>query len=112
MIAPLLGATVIAGIACALAGFVFTGADSRRAVAISAGVAFAVQSAGFAIVWRLKRWNIMGAWGLAAGLRFLALAAYGLIAVRTLALPATAALFSLVTFFFVTTLAEPWLLRP
>jgi hypothetical protein len=44
-------------------------------------------------------------------LRFVTLAVYALVAVKTLALPAAPALFSLVTFFFLTTLAEPWLLR-
>jgi len=53
---------------------------------------------------------VIGAWGLSALLRFAALAAYAL-SLKALALPAEPALISLVTFFFVTTLAEPWLLR-
>jgi len=111
MIATLAGTAIIAGIALAFAGFVFTDADGRRAVAVSATVALVVQAAGFAVVRQLRARNMMGAWGLAAGLRMLTLVSYALVAVKMLGLPATAALFSLVTFFFVTTLAEPWLFR-
>ena len=110
-IATLAGAAIIAGIALAFAGFVFTGPDGRRAVAVSAAVAFVVQAAGFAVVRRLRAQNMMSAWGLAACLRLVALVSYAFVAVKVLGLPATAALFSLVTFFFVTTLAEPWLFR-
>jgi hypothetical protein len=98
-------------VALILGGLVFTTSDGRRAVMVSAWTAWAVQLAGFAVVWRLKRWNVMGAWGLAMLLRFLTLAVYALVAVKVLQLPVAPALFSLVTFFFVTTLAEPWLLR-
>jgi hypothetical protein len=110
-IAILAGAAIIAGLGLALGGLIFTTADSRRAIALSAVVAYVVQTAGFAVVRRFRSRNLMGAWGLTAGLRFVALLAYAFLVVKVLGLPGTAALFSLVTFFFVTTLAEPWLLR-
>ena len=103
---------VIAGLAALLAGLAFRGAEARRAITASATVAYVVQIAAFAIIWRLRRWNVVGAWGLGVALRFVALAVYALVAVRMLSLQPAPALFSLVTFFFVTTLAEPWLLRP
>lgn len=105
-----LGAIVIMTIAVLLDQAVFTSPAARRAVQISAEIAYAVQLAGFAILARLKRWNVMAAWGLTALLRFATLAAYAF-SLKALALPPVPALISLVTFFFVTTLAEPWLIR-
>jgi hypothetical protein len=105
-----LGAVVIMALAALLDVTAFTNPAARRAVQFSAEIAYATQLAGFALLSRLRRWNVMAAWGLAALLRFAALAAYAL-SLKALALPATPALISLVTFFFVTTLAEPWLIR-
>jgi hypothetical protein len=111
LIALAVGAIVIMALAALLDVTLFTSPAERRAVQISAEVAYAVQLAGFALLFRLRKWNVMAAWGLAAILRFGALAVYALVLVKPLGLPATAALCSLVTFFFVTTLAEPWLIR-
>jgi hypothetical protein len=105
------GALVIVGLAALLDVTLFTKPSARRAVQMSAVVAYAVQLAGFALLYSLRKWNVMAAWGLAALLRFLSLAAYALLALKTLRLQPAAALCSLVTFFFVTTLAEPWLIR-
>ena len=105
-----LGAVVIMALGALLDATVFPSPAARRAVQISAAIAYATQLAGFAMLSRLRRWNVMAAWGLSALLRFAALAAYAL-SLKALALPAEPALISLVTFFFVTTLAEPWLLR-
>jgi hypothetical protein len=110
LIALALGAIVIMALAGFLDVTVFTSPAARRAVQISAEIAYAVQLIGFTILSRLKTWNVMAAWGLTMLLRFAALAAYGF-SLKALALPATPALISLVTFFFVTTLAEPWLIR-
>ena len=110
LVALTLGAIVIMTIAALLDQTVFTSPASRRAVQISAEIAYAVQLVGFAILLSLKRWNVMAAWGLTALLRFAAVAAYGF-SLRALGLPPVPALISLVTFFFVTTLAEPWLIR-
>ncbi len=103
---------VIIALAALIAWLAFPGADARRAITASATLAYLVQIAAFAIVWRLRRWNVIGAWGLGVILRFATLAVYALVVVRMLSLQPAPALFSLVTFFFVTTLAEPWLLRP
>jgi len=110
LVALALGAVVIMALAALLDVTVFPSPAARRAVQISPANAYATQLAGFAILSRLKRWNVMAAWGLSALLRFAALAAYAL-SLKALALPAESALISLVTFFFVTTLAEPWLIR-
>jgi hypothetical protein len=110
LVALALGAVVIMALAALLDVTAFTNPAARRAVQISALLAYATQLGGFAILSRLRKWNVMAAWGLSALLRFAALAAYAL-SLKALALPATPALISLVTFFFVTTLAEPWLLR-
>jgi hypothetical protein len=110
LIALTLGAIVIMTIAVLLDQAVFTSPSSRRAVQLSAEIAYAAQLVGFAILVSLKRWNVMAAWILATLLRFATLAVYGF-SLKALGLPATPALISLVTFFFVTTLAEPWLIR-
>jgi hypothetical protein len=110
LIALTLGAIVIMTIALFLGQVAFTSPASRRAVQISAELAYAVQLVGFAILWRLKKWNVMAAWGLTMLLRFAALAIYAF-SLKALGLPSVPALISLVTFFFVTTLAEPWLIR-
>jgi hypothetical protein len=110
LVALTLGAIVIMTIAAFLDQVAFTSPASRRAVQISAEIAYAVQLVGFAILWRLKKWNVMAAWILTTLLRFATLAVYGF-SLKALGLPATPALISLVTFFFVTTLAEPWLIR-
>lgn len=110
LVALTLGATVIMALAALFDVTAFTSPASRRAVQLSAEIAYAVQLVGLAILVRLKRWNVVAAWGLTALLRFATLAAYGF-SLKALALPAVPALISLVTFFFVTTLAEPWLIR-
>jgi hypothetical protein len=110
-IATLAGAGIIALLGLALGALIFTTADDQRAIALSAIVAYVVQTAGFAVVRRYRSANMMGAWGLAALLRFIALVVYAFVVIKGTGLPVAAGLFSLVTFFFVTTLAEPWLLR-
>jgi hypothetical protein len=89
----------------------FGGADNHHAVAVSAGVAFVVQVVAFGMTWRLRRWNVMGAWGLGVGIRFIALGLYALIGVRAWGLAPVPALLAMVIFLFLSTLAEPWLLR-
>jgi hypothetical protein len=103
-------AAVIGAAALGL-GAVFDDGAGHRAVAVSAGVAFAVQVVAFAIVRRWHSKNVMAAWGLGMLLRFTALGVYALAAVRAWGLAPTAALISLGTFFFVSILVEPWLFR-
>jgi hypothetical protein len=90
---------------------VFAGADGHRAVLVSAAVAFVVQIAAFAAITGLRGWNVMGAWGVGVGIRFVALALYALVGIKVWALAPVPALLTLVICFFLSTLAEPWLLR-
>lgn len=102
---------VMIGAAALGLGAVFPDGAGRRAVAVSAGVALAVQVIAYAVVHRLQGRNVMAAWGLGMLLRFTALGVYALAAVRAWGLAPTAALLSLGTFFFISILTEPWLIR-
>jgi hypothetical protein len=90
---------------------VFAGTDGRHAVAVSAAVAFGVQLLAFAVSWRLRAWNVLGAWGLGVVTRFVALALYAVVGVKAWGLAPEPALLAMVIFLFLSTLAEPWLLR-
>lgn len=110
LIVALIILAVILSLATLLANTVFTAPADRRAVWLSADIAIGVQFLAATLLLALRKWNAIAAWGITVLLRFAAVAAYGF-SLKALALPATSALISLVTFFFVTTLAEPWLLR-
>lgn len=97
------------GAALLMAQFWTTAADTR-AIWTSAGVAFVVQMLAFVIATTMTRDQAMIGWGLGALLRLITLAVYALVFVNALALPATAALVSLATFFFLSTLVEPLVL--
>lgn len=90
--------------------FAFSAPGDRRAIAISAAIAFVVQLGAFVLARAWATTNVVAGWGLGMLLRFAVLAVYALIFVKVLALPASAALVSLVAFFFVSTLLEPVLL--
>jgi hypothetical protein len=87
----------------------------HKAMLVSAGLAFAVQLGSYALL-RPARGNhnapgvLMLRWGIGALTRFLVLVLYAPIA-RIMFLPLEAALVSLVTFFFLTMMAEPLLLE-
>jgi hypothetical protein len=85
----------------------------RRALGISAVLAFVVQLVAFAIAraW-VKKQNVMAGWGIGIALRFAALLLFGLIAVPRLGIPVGASLLALAMFLFVTTLIEPLFLKP
>jgi len=110
-------AATSAGAIAVLAGLlvlVFDGPTGRRAVAASAGVAFGVQMVAYVIAFRAVRMPgrpIMTAWVAGMILRFGAVGAFGLAAVRGWQLAPVPALVSLVIFLFVSTLLEPWLLQ-
>ena len=82
---------------------------------ISAGLAFAVQLGSYALL-RPARGSrgapgaLMLRWGLGALMRFVVLVLYAPLA-RIMFFPLDAALVSLVTFFFLTMMAEPLLLE-
>ena len=94
-----------------VAGLFFETPEAHRAIRISAVTAFVVQLFTFAIARLVSERNVIAGWGLGALLRLVTLAVYGLVMVKALGLPAAAALISLATFLFVSTLVEPLLLK-
>jgi hypothetical protein len=99
---------VIAG---ALLSLVFRGPGGMLAVWISAAVALVVQLAAFAAGRTIGRGNLVAKMGTGALLRFLALVVYALLTATVLHLSLAPALISIATFFFLTTLVEPLLIR-
>lgn len=96
---------------CALLlSLAFDGPGEMRAIRVSAAVAWPVQMLTFAVARLGGRDKLIVGWGIGALIRFATLAVYGLVIVRALELPATPALISLATFFFVTMVVEPVLL--
>jgi hypothetical protein len=88
-------------------GVAFDDPGERRAVWTSAAVAYAVQLLAFAIARFLRRDNVMLGWGMGVLVRLVTLVAFALVFVNALGLAPTAALISLATCFFLTTLVEP-----
>ena len=87
----------------------------HRAMLISAGLAFAVQLGSYALLrparsGRGAPGELMLRWGVGAVMRLLVLVLYAPLA-RVMFLSLDAALVSLVTFFFMTMMAEPLLLE-
>ncbi len=99
---------VIAGAFLSLA---FRGPGGMVAVWISAAVALAVQIAAFAVGRTVGQGNLVAKMGTGALLRFLALVVYALLTATVLHLSLVPALISIATFFFLTTLVEPLLIR-
>jgi hypothetical protein len=102
-------ATIAAG--AWLFGLAFPAPAERRAVLVSAGVAFVVQLVTFALARRTAGTNPFAGYGLGLLLRFATLFVYAFVVVQRLEWPMAAALLSLATFFFVSTLVEPPLLK-
>lgn len=90
--------------------FAFPTTDDRRAIEISAVLAFVVQVVSFTIARAWAATNVIAGWGLGMLIRFAVLAMYALFGASLLGATPTAALVSLVAFFFVSTLLEPVLL--
>ena len=91
--------------------FAFDGPAERRAILVSATLAFVVQLAAFAAIGLASAGNVMTGWGIGVLVRFLVLVAYALLVVGAVGLAPAAALISLATFFFLCTLVEPLVLR-
>lgn len=106
-------AALLIVLAAFLLGLLFRLPGDERAIRISALLAFAVQVFAFAVVMLVagSGTNLFPAWGLGILLRLAALAVMGFWLMSALGLRAEPALISLATFFFVTTLVEPLLLR-
>ena len=102
---------LLVAIAAALLALAFPAPAERHAIGVSAGIAVVVQLFAFAIARLTLRTNVIAGWGLGALLRMLVLGAYALVIVGALGLESGAALISLATFFFLTTLIEPLLLK-
>jgi hypothetical protein len=92
----------------------FTTTVEHRAMLISAGLAFAVQLGTYALVRPARAGKAPGEllirWGIGAVVRLMVLVLYAPLA-RVMFLSLDAALVSLVTFFFLTMMAEPLLLE-
>jgi hypothetical protein len=98
---------LVAIVAALLSQFVFTGVGALHAIVVSAGVAVAVQVVTFTIAKLVAREQVMAGWGLGVVLRFAVVAVWAFLGIPALNLAPTPALFSLVLFFFVSTLIEP-----
>jgi ABC-type branched-subunit amino acid transport system permease subunit len=99
-------ATLAIVVVGALFAVVFSSPADRRAIQYSAVIALVVQVATFLVVRRAAPAKLMSVWGLGAVVRLAVLLIYGLALLRPWGLPPTAALLSLASFFFVTTLIE------
>ena len=92
----------------------FRTVQEHNAMAVSAGLAFAVQLGSYAMLRPARRGGRSGEllvrWAIGAGLRLFVLMLYAPLA-RILNMSLEAALVSLVTFFFLTMMAEPLLLE-
>jgi hypothetical protein len=89
----------------------FPGDANRHAIIVSGWIALGVQLLTFVAVRLSAPGRTMMMWGVGAVVRIATLIIYALVMLRPFGLPATAALISLATFFFATTLIEPRLLR-
>jgi hypothetical protein len=104
----------MAGVVLVVGGLlaaVFRGPGDLQAIGISGVVALVVQSAAFSLSRMVGAGNIAARLGMGALFRFMALAIYAALVMFAFKLPATAALISLATFFFVSTLVEPLLIK-
>jgi hypothetical protein len=93
----------------------FRTVEQHNAMLVSAGLAFAVQLGSYALLrparpGRGEPGALLIRWGIGIGMRFAVLMLYAPLA-RILFLSLEAALVSLVTFFFLTMMAEPLLLE-
>ncbi len=103
------GVVIVVG---ALLTLVFRGRGDSAAIWLSAAVAIPVQLAASSLgrVAGLSN-NVMARIGTGALLRMMTIITYALIVAKALTVPLTAALVSLLTFFFLTTLIEPLLIK-
>jgi len=96
----------------AIGVLLFTETAVRRALTITAALAFTVQLVAFSIARVMaRRKNVIAGWGIGVALRFGVLAIFALVAVPRLNLPLSASLLGLAMFLFVTTLIEPLFLK-
>lgn len=94
-----------------LFGMAFNGPGERQAVMLSAVVVLVVQLVAFVALHLGGRERAMTMWGVGMLLRFATLAVFAFVVVGAFGVPPVAALVSLATFFFVSSLLEPLLLN-
>ena len=102
------GIVLVVGI---LFSLVFRGPGDAKAIGWSGAVAIIVQLAAFTLSRVAGQGNLMARMGMGMLLRFLGLVIYSLLVLLVFKLPAVAALVSLATFFFLSTLIEPLLIK-
>jgi hypothetical protein len=88
----------------------FSSPIEHRAIEASAAVAVVVQVFAFVIARALLKGDFMTGWVIGVVMRFVTLLVYAFVAVKLLGMPAPAALLSLATFLFISTIVEPKLL--
>jgi hypothetical protein len=86
------------------------GEDGVRAVVMSAGIAFTLQSLTFGISRAIMPVSVWTGWLATVLLRFLVVIAHGVIGAPLLGLPLAPALLSLAVFIFMTSVIEPFFL--
>lgn len=91
--------------------YAFQSVAEVHAIVVSAIIAWVVQLASFTVARSWATTNVIAGWGLGMLIRFFVLAIYALVGVKLLGLAITPALVSLAVFFFISTLAEPVLLK-
>jgi hypothetical protein len=106
----LLMAVVVLVVGSLLAA-VFRGPGDLQAIGISGAVALVVQTGAFSLSRILGAGNLAARLGMGALLRFFTLVIYAVLVIFAFRLPATAALISLASFFFISTLIEPLLIK-
>ncbi len=94
-------------VALILSQFIWTDAESARAIHSSAWLAVGVQLLTFAVARLVAQQQVMAGWGLGVLLRFVVVMAWAFLGIKALGLALVPALLSLVMFFFVSTLVEP-----
>jgi hypothetical protein len=102
------GVVLVSGMLLSLA---FHGPGDAQAIWLSGAVAVAVQLTAFSLSRLAGAGNLMARMGTGMLVRFVALVVYALVVAFLLKLPDVAALVSLATFFFLSTLIEPLLIK-
>lgn len=106
--AVVLGVVVVSGLLMSLA---FHGPGDSTAIWTSGAVAVVLQLVAFGVGRLAGQAGLMARMGAGALVRFFGLVAYALVALLALKLPAVAALVSLATFLFLSTLLDPLLIK-
>ncbi len=102
--------TVIVVVSGSILAVPFSSAGDRTAIMASAAVAVVVQLFAFSMARVTAKSNFFAGWTIGIALRVATLIAYAFVGVKVLAMPAPAALISLVVFLFLSTLMETKLL--